>query len=48
MVSVRFNLIEPVVSMMSLSVLNRLQAETVTELDAPLPAILNKAFKGEL
>lgn len=26
----------------------RLQAETATELDALLPAILDKAFKGEL
>ena len=29
-------------------VLKRLQAETATELDALLPAILDKAFKGEL
>ena len=28
--------------------LKRLQAETVAELDALLPAILDKAFKGEL
>jgi type I restriction enzyme, S subunit len=28
--------------------LKRLQAETAAELDALLPAILNKAFKGEL
>ena len=28
--------------------LKRLQAETATELDALLPAILDKAFKGEL
>ena len=28
-------------------VLMRLQAETTTELDALLPAILDKAFKGE-
>lgn len=26
----------------------RLQAETAAELDALLPAILNRAFKGEL
>jgi hypothetical protein len=26
----------------------RLQAETATELDALLPAILDRAFKGEL
>jgi type I restriction enzyme S subunit len=28
--------------------LKHLQAETATELDALLPAILDKAFKGEL
>ena len=28
--------------------LKRLQAETATELDALLPAILDKAFKGQL
>ena len=28
--------------------LKRLQAETVAELDALLPAILDRAFKGEL
>lgn len=28
--------------------LKRLQAETATELDALLPSILDKAFKGEL
>lgn len=28
--------------------LRRLQAETATELDALLPAILDRAFKGEL
>ena len=28
--------------------LKRLQAETAVELDALLPAILDKAFKGEL
>jgi hypothetical protein len=28
--------------------LERLQAETAAELDALLPAILDKAFKGEL
>ena len=28
--------------------LNRLQAETAAELDALLPSILDKAFKGEL
>ena len=28
--------------------LKRLQAETATELDALLPAILDQAFKGEL
>jgi len=28
--------------------LKRLQAETATELDARLPSILDKAFKGEL
>ena len=28
--------------------LKRLQAETIAELDALLPAILDKAFKGEL
>jgi type I restriction enzyme, S subunit len=28
--------------------LKRLQAETAAELDALLPAILDKAFKGEL
>jgi type I restriction enzyme S subunit len=28
--------------------LKRLQAETTAELDALLPAILDKAFKGEL
>jgi hypothetical protein len=28
--------------------LERLQAETATELDALLPAILDRAFKGEL
>ena len=28
--------------------LERLQAETATELDALLPSILDKAFKGEL
>jgi len=28
--------------------LKRLQAETATELDAMLPSILDKAFKGEL
>lgn len=27
---------------------NRLQAETAAELDALLPAILDRAFKGEL
>ena len=26
----------------------RLQAETAAELDAPLPTILDRAFKGEL
>jgi type I restriction enzyme S subunit len=31
-----------------LSALKRLQAETAAELDALLPAILDKAFKGEL
>ena len=28
--------------------LKRLQAETATELDALLPSVLDKAFKGEL
>jgi len=28
--------------------LKRLQAETATEIDALLPAILDRAFKGEL
>jgi len=28
--------------------LRRLQAETATELDALLPSVLDKAFKGEL
>jgi hypothetical protein len=28
--------------------LKRLQAETATELNALLPSILNKAFRGEL
>jgi len=28
--------------------LKRLQAETAAQLDAPLPSILGKAFKGEL
>jgi hypothetical protein len=28
--------------------LRRLQAETGTELDALLPAVLDKAFKGEM
>lgn len=28
--------------------LNRLQAETAAELDALLPALLDRAFKGEL
>jgi type I restriction enzyme S subunit len=28
--------------------LKRLQAETATELDALLPAILDRAFRGEL
>ena len=28
--------------------LKRLQAETATELDALLPALLDRAFKGEL
>ena len=28
--------------------LKRLQAETATELDALLPAVLDRAFKGEL
>ena len=28
--------------------LKRLQAETAAELDALLPAILNRAYKGEL
>jgi type I restriction enzyme, S subunit len=32
----------------SLTALKRLQAETAVELDALLPAILDKAFKGEL
>jgi hypothetical protein len=31
-----------------LDALKRLQAETAAELDALLPAILDKAFKGEL
>jgi len=31
-----------------LNALKRLQAETATELDALLPSILDKAFKGEL
>ena len=31
-----------------LNALKRLQAETAAELDALLPAILDKAFKGEL
>ncbi|MGD0261974.1 MAG: hypothetical protein ABSD29_19570 [Verrucomicrobiota bacterium] len=31
-----------------LDALKRLQAETATELDALLPAILDKAFRGEL
>ena len=31
-----------------LDALKRLQAETATELDALLPAILDGAFKGEL
>jgi hypothetical protein len=31
-----------------LDALKRLQAETAAELDALLPAILNRAFKGEL
>jgi len=30
------------------AVLKRLQAETAAELDALLPAILDRAFKGEL
>ncbi|MDB6056762.1 MAG: hypothetical protein JWO95_606 [Verrucomicrobiales bacterium] len=30
------------------NVVKRLQAETATELDALLPAILDKAFKGQL
>ena len=29
-------------------ILKRLQAETAAELDALLPSILDKAFKGEL
>jgi type I restriction enzyme S subunit len=33
---------------MEVDALKRLQAETATELDALLPAILDKAFKGEL
>jgi hypothetical protein len=31
-----------------LDVLKRLQAETTAELDAMLPSILDKAFKGQL
>jgi hypothetical protein len=31
-----------------LGALKRLQAETAAELDALLPSILDKAFKGEL
>jgi type I restriction enzyme S subunit len=31
-----------------LDALKRLQAETAAELDALLPALLDKAFKGEL
>jgi type I restriction enzyme S subunit len=31
-----------------LDALKRLQAETTAELDALLPAILDRAFKGEL
>jgi type I restriction enzyme, S subunit len=31
-----------------LDALRRLQAETAVELDALLPAILDRAFKGEL
>ena len=31
-----------------LDALKRLQAETAAELDALLPAILDRAFKGEL
>ena len=36
------------VSQSALSALKRLQAETDAELDALLPAILDRAFKGEL
>ena len=32
----------------SLAALARLQSETAAELDALLPSILDKAFKGEL
>ncbi len=31
-----------------MNLLKRLQAETAAELDALLPAVLDKAFKGEL
>ena len=34
--------------MAEVDALKRLQAETATELDAPLRSILDKAFKGEL
>ena len=42
---------EPAMSRMNmekLDSLKRLQAETTAELDALLPAILDRAFKGEL
>jgi type I restriction enzyme S subunit len=36
------------VMLAELDALKRLQAETAAELDALLPAILDRAFKGEL
>ena len=35
-------------SVAKVAALNRLQAETAAELDALLPALLARAFKGEL
>jgi len=39
---------DPNSSVAEVDALKRLQAETAAELDALLPAILNKAFKCEL
>lgn len=39
---------EPDALQAGVDALQRLQAETATELDDLLPAILDKAFKGEL